>query len=118
MSVMTSVAAPMNPPRALWRGRAVVTRGDELLAMPQGARNVPRVSEGFVGCPRASGAGITGVATDRYARVYCGLRLHTQPRRDLHDDGLRFLLDCEWKAVSYTHLRAHETPEHLVCRLL
>src|SRR5678816_1544018 len=23
-----------------------------------------------------------------------------------------------WKAVSYTHLRAHETPEHLVCRLL
>ena len=23
-----------------------------------------------------------------------------------------------WDAVSYTHLRAHETPEHLVCRLL
>eukprot|EP00658_Telonema_sp_P-2_P049502 TRINITY_DN37656_c0_g1_i1.p2 TRINITY_DN37656_c0_g1~~TRINITY_DN37656_c0_g1_i1.p2 ORF type:complete len:127 (-),score=38.12 TRINITY_DN37656_c0_g1_i1:68-448(-) len=23
-----------------------------------------------------------------------------------------------WGAVSYTHLRAHETPEHLVCRLL
>ena len=24
-----------------------------------------------------------------------------------------------WQAsVSYTHLRAHETPEHLVCRLL
>ena len=22
------------------------------------------------------------------------------------------------RAVSYTHLRAHETPEHLVCRLL
>ena len=22
------------------------------------------------------------------------------------------------KTVSYTHLRAHETPEHLVCRLL
>ena len=21
-------------------------------------------------------------------------------------------------AVSYTHLRAHETPEHIVCRLL
>src|SRR5674536_379359 len=26
------------------------------------------------------------------------------------------LLDL--KPVSYTHLRAHETPEHLVCRLL
>ena len=24
----------------------------------------------------------------------------------------------ELEAVSYTHLRAHETPEHLVCRLL
>ena len=23
-----------------------------------------------------------------------------------------------YKTVSYTHLRAHETPEHLVCRLL
>src|SRR5678816_2734799 len=27
----------------------------------------------------------------------------------------RFVTDI---AVSYTHLRAHETPEHLVCRLL
>eukprot|EP00658_Telonema_sp_P-2_P069214 TRINITY_DN58325_c0_g1_i1.p1 TRINITY_DN58325_c0_g1~~TRINITY_DN58325_c0_g1_i1.p1 ORF type:complete len:141 (+),score=28.27 TRINITY_DN58325_c0_g1_i1:124-546(+) len=25
---------------------------------------------------------------------------------------------CDIGAVSYTHLRAHETPEHLVCRLL
>ena len=23
-----------------------------------------------------------------------------------------------YMAVSYTHLRAHETPEHIVCRLL
>src|SRR5678815_6092578 len=29
-------------------------------------------------------------------------------------DNLRGMLG----AVSYTHLRAHETPEHLVCRLL
>src|SRR5674536_390552 len=30
-------------------------------------------------------------------------------------------LTCRWRSrppVSYTHLRAHETPEHLVCRLL
>ena len=25
---------------------------------------------------------------------------------------------CHVRPVSYTHLRAHETPEHLVCRLL
>src|SRR5674536_377322 len=28
------------------------------------------------------------------------------------------LLPSGYVAVSYTHLRAHETPEHLVCRLL
>eukprot|EP00658_Telonema_sp_P-2_P003590 TRINITY_DN11339_c0_g1_i3.p2 TRINITY_DN11339_c0_g1~~TRINITY_DN11339_c0_g1_i3.p2 ORF type:complete len:176 (-),score=52.40 TRINITY_DN11339_c0_g1_i3:50-577(-) len=28
------------------------------------------------------------------------------------------LKGASYKAVSYTHLRAHETPEHLVCRLL
>src|SRR5678815_3637314 len=27
-------------------------------------------------------------------------------------------LSAHVEAVSYTHLRAHETPEHLVCRLL
>src|SRR5678815_5163180 len=31
----------------------------------------------------------------------------------------RRMMPCESSApVSYTHLRAHETPEHLVCRLL
>ena len=29
-----------------------------------------------------------------------------------------FLCCSVHSAVSYTHLRAHETPEHLVCRLL
>ena len=34
------------------------------------------------------------------------------------DGGARWLLVVDPIAVSYTHLRAHETPEHLVCRLL
>src|SRR5678815_2846008 len=38
----------------------------------------------------------------------------TQGRPDVID---RHLCDGV-EAVSYTHLRAHETPEHLVCRLL
>src|SRR5678815_3760740 len=29
-----------------------------------------------------------------------------------------FVVNNSAGAVSYTHLRAHETPEHLVCRLL
>src|SRR5674536_266300 len=31
---------------------------------------------------------------------------------------LKFPWHCRVSTVSYTHLRAHETPEHLVCRLL
>src|SRR5678815_1961884 len=32
--------------------------------------------------------------------------------------GMHFKEICVHRPVSYTHLRAHETPEHLVCRLL
>src|SRR5678815_3015130 len=39
-----------------------------------------------------------------------------------NEDQVRANADSNWRldsdAVSYTHLRAHETPEHLVCRLL
>ena len=31
---------------------------------------------------------------------------------------LRMTAGLESISVSYTHLRAHETPEHLVCRLM
>ena len=38
---------------------------------------------------------------------------------NLRYDILAQLLDkLSHNSVSYTHLRAHETPEHLVCRLL
>src|SRR5678816_1262172 len=33
-------------------------------------------------------------------------------------DKMHGVHDPEIRPVSYTHLRAHETPEHLVCRLL
>src|SRR5678815_2688369 len=39
---------------------------------------------------------------------------------DEHDEWMKrsIIVICDiLNAVSYTHLRAHETPEHLVCRL-
>src|SRR5678816_1059224 len=42
-----------------------------------------------------------------------------RPARALHvGDGPRMESSNDTDSVSYTHLRAHETPEHLVCRLL
>eukprot|EP00658_Telonema_sp_P-2_P034769 TRINITY_DN25376_c0_g1_i2.p2 TRINITY_DN25376_c0_g1~~TRINITY_DN25376_c0_g1_i2.p2 ORF type:complete len:115 (-),score=30.38 TRINITY_DN25376_c0_g1_i2:18-362(-) len=38
--------------------------------------------------------------------------------QDLSTSWFRSEKDCGMSPVSYTHLRAHETPEHLVCRLL
>ena len=43
------------------------------------------------------------------------------PARSINDDNelKDYVTRCkDLGAVSYTHLRAHETPEHLVCRLL
>src|SRR5678815_6062912 len=48
-------------------------------------------------------------------------RLPARSRREQPQPGvIRMVLDpfAEHVPVSYTHLRAHETPEHLVCRLL
>ena len=30
----------------------------------------------------------------------------------------KIIKEADTRPVSYTHLRAHETPEHLVCRLM
>src|SRR5678816_1781069 len=46
------------------------------------------------------------------------LRIENSPLRVLLDEGYVRVLSRSSTPVSYTHLRAHETPEHLVCRLL
>src|SRR5678815_690317 len=43
--------------------------------------------------------------------VVNGMRIHSVRKSNFDSDS--YIVD----AVSYTHLRAHETPEHLVCRL-
>src|SRR5674536_389885 len=45
-------------------------------------------------------------------------RLKRLSKEDLKYLAERILDGSECLPVSYTHLRAHETPEHLVCRLL
>eukprot|EP00658_Telonema_sp_P-2_P059173 TRINITY_DN47906_c0_g1_i1.p1 TRINITY_DN47906_c0_g1~~TRINITY_DN47906_c0_g1_i1.p1 ORF type:complete len:102 (-),score=16.46 TRINITY_DN47906_c0_g1_i1:19-324(-) len=40
------------------------------------------------------------------------------PRKQMFLNGKSAALNECLNSVSYTHLRAHETPEHLVCRLL
>src|SRR5678815_3040625 len=42
----------------------------------------------------------------------------TKPKPEDLARGVDRIVEIASKAVSYTHLRAHETPEHLVCRLL
>src|SRR5674536_290696 len=67
-----------------------------------------------------------GPAMRRYFRLQSFIDEQSAARCDLggamtigHEaevtDSMKAVGQC---AVSYTHLRAHETPEHLVCRLL
>eukprot|EP00658_Telonema_sp_P-2_P004833 TRINITY_DN11802_c0_g6_i1.p1 TRINITY_DN11802_c0_g6~~TRINITY_DN11802_c0_g6_i1.p1 ORF type:complete len:112 (+),score=13.21 TRINITY_DN11802_c0_g6_i1:232-567(+) len=53
---------------------------------------------------------VVGVQCVRLSQI----RVHHVVVKDL----VRPLTDLSRVPVSYTHLRAHETPEHLVCRLL
>src|SRR5678815_2959234 len=51
-------------------------------------------------------------ATGRRSCPVCGEIYNVYSKPPLKDGY------CDLHPVSYTHLRAHETPEHLVCRLL
>ena len=53
--------------------------------------------------------------TDIYEQLGLGQATTSHHLNILRTNGV---LISKRHAVSYTHLRAHETPEHLVCRLL
>src|SRR5678815_5015788 len=59
---------------------------------------------------RAEGSGATRWVLSSSPTDLCDLGLKNGPPQDTPPRGM--------ESVSYTHLRAHETPEHLVCRLL
>ena len=46
------------------------------------------------------------------------IRPFLNPRHPLIEEALPMSMGDSYKAVSYTHLRAHETDSYLVCRLL
>src|SRR5678815_4614790 len=50
-------------------------------------------------------------------RMYSGECVGNRPAGRPMKKWIESVKEC-LEAVSYTHLRAHETPEHLVCRLL
>src|SRR5678816_4624759 len=57
---------------------------------------------------------MAGMLREAWRAKYPGQRILGPCRVDT----THFLPVASLDAVSYTHLRAHETPEHLVCRLL
>eukprot|EP00658_Telonema_sp_P-2_P022244 TRINITY_DN1888_c0_g1_i1.p1 TRINITY_DN1888_c0_g1~~TRINITY_DN1888_c0_g1_i1.p1 ORF type:complete len:112 (+),score=39.42 TRINITY_DN1888_c0_g1_i1:119-454(+) len=78
--------------------------------------------------PPRSTLSSSSAASDVYKRQTVGnhgydsaeerdLRKHT-PSIPRHNRAHPSLFTATTTPVSYTHLRAHETPEHLVCRLL
>eukprot|EP00658_Telonema_sp_P-2_P044906 TRINITY_DN32806_c0_g1_i1.p1 TRINITY_DN32806_c0_g1~~TRINITY_DN32806_c0_g1_i1.p1 ORF type:complete len:247 (+),score=75.89 TRINITY_DN32806_c0_g1_i1:109-849(+) len=65
----------------------------------------------------------SSTTTSSGRRVIRGVTLSSSPNPDMGITGTLTstsppALGSSATAVSYTHLRAHETPEHLVCRLL
>src|SRR5678815_1600622 len=65
--------------------------------------------------PRKPRAGAGKQPRPTHYKVIC-ISMYTRDLEDL-DAKVAELKRRGWtKAVSYTHLRAHETPEHLVCR--
>src|SRR5678816_3457413 len=64
----------------------------------------------------------TGTCMNTYIHTLLYNNMHTinNPICILHCQSLRYIyfFNIRQVSVSYTHLRAHETPEHLVCRLL
>src|SRR5674536_403378 len=114
-------------------GRAGVLR---LAHRGRRVRGIRRRAHAEVGMGQPDGVSVTGPMKDDYAEIlteealafvaglqrqFGGRRRELLERRDrvqaeLDAGGtLDFLAQTP---VSYTHLRAHETPEHLVCRLL
>src|SRR5678815_1551076 len=68
-----------------------------------------------------SGSGWCDLKVDRLSIASAKAKLFRFDRASIFADSYKNLgcgVTGQPNAVSYTHLRAHETPEHLVCRLL
>src|SRR5678815_2532417 len=60
-------------------------------------------------CPHCSSANLKWTDVSGAGTIYSFTVIHRAPSP-------AFAAAVPYVAVSYTHLRAHETPEHLVCR--
>src|SRR5678815_5856913 len=68
--------------------------------------------------PQAIAVWLEELGCEVYYDTYVAQDLFGAMPKDLDVVFLSCFTRASFLAVSYTHLRAHETPEHLVCRLL
>src|SRR5678816_4404518 len=91
-----------------WLGR----RGEQLAAKHL-RRNRCKILYRNFRAPR--GGEVDIVCRDRSCNTLVFVEVKTRRTRDFGDPSSAVNL-AKQRSVSYTHLRAHETPEHLVCR--
>src|SRR5678816_2188644 len=110
---------------------AIVMTGSVLVSYTRARaeNSIPRCKVGFLERPERIVLVILGALGDRMAPVLWVIAVLSnltvvhrmiytfQEAKRLEDAQLRAVPNPP-ESVSYTHLRAHETPEHLVCRLL
>ena len=94
--------------KSIYRHQQVAALSAVVMIQCVGSRNTEAPYCSRVCCSKAVKNAIEIKKKDPKAQVYI---LH----KDIRTYGFR---ETMYKAVSYTHLRAHETPEHTVCRLL
>src|SRR5678815_112432 len=80
------------------------------LLLPKADFTFAQISDSHIGFNKPANPDVLGTLQAAIGKINA---MPTAPSFILHTGDLSHLAP-----VSYTHLRAHETPEHLVCRLL
>src|SRR5678816_3483098 len=108
--------------KALTEAEGDVAKAEELLRIKSGAKASKAAG-------RVAAEGVIGLHTAADGKVAAMVEINCETDFVARNDDFRAFANevaqivardqpADVPALSYTHLRAHETPEHLVCRLL